>query len=135
LPISEEHKTLDGHDLDRHVDGNTIGVVAILGVTYTGMYEPVAKIAAALDRIQAAHGWDVPIHVDGASGGFVAPFLQPDLAWDFRIDRVHSINASGHKYGLVYPGVGWVVWRDAHLLPEELIFKVSYLGGRCPRSA
>jgi glutamate decarboxylase len=132
VPISEEHRTLDGHDLERYVDERTIGVVAILGVTYTGMYEPVKEIAAALDRIQAAHGWDVPVHVDGASGAFVAPFLQPDLEWDFRIERVHSINASGHKYGLVYPGVGWVVWRTAELLPEDLVFRVSYLGGDMP---
>jgi len=132
VPISEQHKTLDGHDLERYVDENTIGVVAILGVTYTGMYEPVKEIAAALDRIQAARGWDVPVHVDAASGGFVAPFLQPDLEWDFRLERVHSINASGHKYGLVYPGVGWVVWRTADLLPEELVFRVSYLGGDMP---
>ncbi|MER7279157.1 glutamate decarboxylase [Dactylosporangium sp. NPDC000244] len=132
VPISEEHPTLDGHDLERYVDERTIGVVVILGVTYTGMFEPVEQVAAALDRIQATHNLDVPIHVDAASGGFVAPFLQPDLSWDFRVARVHSINASGHKYGLVYPGVGWVVWRDAELLPEELVFRVSYLGGDMP---
>ncbi|MGI5239803.1 glutamate decarboxylase [Dactylosporangium sp. CA-139066] len=97
VPISEEHRTLDGHELQRYVDERTIGVVAILGVTYTGMYEPVGRIAAALDRIEAEHGWDVPIHVDAASGGFVAPFLQPELEWDFRLRRVHSINASGHR--------------------------------------
>jgi glutamate decarboxylase len=135
VPISEEHPTLDGHDLDKYVDENTIGVVAIMGVTYTGMYEPVREIAEALDRVQAATGLDVPIHVDGASGAFVAPFIQPDLEWDFRIDRVHSISTSGHKYGLVCPGVGWVVWRDAGYLPEDLVFKVSYLGGEMPTFA
>jgi glutamate decarboxylase len=135
VPLSEDHPTLDGHDLATFVDENTIGVVAIMGVTYTGMYEPVKDIAAALDRIEAADGIDVPIHVDGASGAFVAPFLQPELEWDFRIARVHSISTSGHKYGLVYPGVGWVVWRDQECLPEDLVFKVSYLGGEMPTLA
>ncbi|ALV48203.1 glutamate decarboxylase [Streptomyces althioticus] len=135
VPISEEHKTLDGHDLASYVDENTIGVVAILGVTYTGMYEPVAKVSDALDAIQRDTGLDIPIHVDGASGAMVAPFLQPDLVWDFRLERVHSINTSGHKYGLVFPGLGWVVWRSADLLPEDLIFRVSYLGGDMPTFA
>ena len=116
------------------VDENTIGVVGILGSTYTGAYEPIAELDAALTKLCDAHGgaaagWDIPIHVDAASGGFVAPFLQPDLAWDFRLDRVRSINVSGHKYGLVYPGVGWVIWRAAEDLPKDLIFKVDYLGG------
>jgi glutamate decarboxylase len=135
VPISPEHRVLDGHDLARYVDENTIGVVAILGVTYTGMYEPVAAIAAALDQVEATTGLDVPIHVDAASGGFIAPFLQPDLAWDFRVERVASINTSAHKYGLVYPGLGWVVWRDRGCLPEDLVFKVSYLGGDMPTLA
>jgi glutamate decarboxylase len=132
VPISEDHKTLDGEGLEAYVDENTIGVVAIMGVTYTGMYEPVEKIAAALDRIQQAHGFDVPIHVDGASGAMVAPFLQPETVWDFRLERVHSINTSGHKYGLVYPGLGWVIWRTRELLPDDLVFDVSYLGGHMP---
>ncbi|RSX55332.1 glutamate decarboxylase [Bifidobacterium samirii] len=135
VPISEEHKTLDGHRLEDYVDENTIGVVAILGVTYTGMYEPVERIAAALDRIQERTGLDVKIHVDAASGGMVAPFIQPDLKWDFRVERVVSINTSGHKYGLVYPGLGWAVWRTAADLPEDLVFKVSYLGGEMPTFA
>lgn len=117
------------------VDENTIGVVPILGVTYTGLNEPVAAIAAALDDLQTRTGLDIPIHVDAASGGFVAPFLQPDLLWDFKIPRVQSINASGHKYGLVYPGLGWVVWREAQDLPDDLIFRVSYLGGDMPTFA
>ncbi|MDR1430545.1 MAG: glutamate decarboxylase [Propionibacteriaceae bacterium] len=135
VPISLEHRGLDGTDLEKYVDENTIGVVAIMGVTYTGMYEPVAQIAAALDEIQAKTGLDIPIHVDGASGAMIAPFIQPELAWDFRVSRVASINTSGHKYGLVYPGLGWIVWRGADLLPESLVFKVSYLGGEMPTFA
>ena len=135
VPISLEHKVLDGFELEKYVDENTIGVVAILGVTYTGAYEPVEKISAVLDEIQAATGLDVPIHVDGASGAMIAPFIQPDLEWDFRVPRVASINTSGHKYGLVYPGLGWVVWRDEAALPEDLIFRVSYLGGDMPTFA
>ena len=135
VPISDEHPTLDGENIKAYVDENTIGVVVIMGVTYTGKYEPVKEIAAALDQIQKDKGYDVPIHIDGASGAFIAPFLQPDLEWDFRLERVHSINTSGHKYGLVYPGLGWVVWRSAEHLPEDLVFKVSYLGGEMPTFA
>ena len=116
-------------------DENTIGVVAILGSTFDGSYEPVAEICAALDAFQEETGLDVPVHVDGASGAFVAPFLDPELEWDFRLPRVASINASGHKYGLVYPGVGWIVWRDAAALPEDLIFWVNYLGDNMPTFA
>ena len=135
VPISEEHKCLDGFELEKYVDENTIGVVAIMGVTYTGMYEPVKQIAAKLDEIQSSTGLDIPIHVDGASGAMIAPFIQPDLEWDFSIERVHSISTSGHKYGLVYPGLGWVVWRERQWLPEDLIFYVSYLGGDMPTFA
>lgn len=135
VPISEEHRVLDGHGLADYVDENTIGVVAILGVTYTGVYEPVLQISQALDKIQQDTGLDISIHVDGASGAMIAPFLQPELEWDFQVPRVASINTSGHKYGLVYPGVGWVVWRSAELLPEDLIFRVSYLGGDMPTFA
>ena len=116
-------------------DENTIGVVAILGSTMDGSYEPVKEISDALDQLQQSRGHDIPIHVDGASGGFVAPFLQPFLEWDFRVPRVASINASGHKYGLVYPGVGWVVWREPSALPDGLIFNVNYLGGQMPTFA
>jgi glutamate decarboxylase len=116
-------------------DENTIGVVAILGSTMDGSYEPVLEISQALDRLQAEQGHDIPVHVDAASGGFVAPFLQRDLEWDFRVPRVASINASGHKYGLVYPGVGWVLWRTPDALPEDLIFRVNYLGGQMPTFA
>ncbi len=135
VPITEEHKCLDGFELEKYVDENTIGVVAIMGVTYTGMYEPVKEIAAKLDEIQASTGLDIPIHVDAASGGMIAPFIQQDLEWDFRVERVHSISTSGHKYGLVYPGLGWVVWRERQWLPEDLIFYVSYLGGDMPTFA
>ncbi|HKI93148.1 MAG TPA: glutamate decarboxylase [Gaiellaceae bacterium] len=116
-------------------DENTIGVVAILGSTQDGSYEPVGEIAAALDRLEAARAISVPIHVDAASGGFVAPFLDPELEWDFRVPRVQSINSSGHKYGLVYPGVGWALWRNREALPEELVFAVDYLGGETPTMA
>jgi glutamate decarboxylase len=111
------------------VDENTIGVVAILGSTFDGSYEPVAEVAKALDAVQERSGWDVPIHVDAASGGFVAPFLHPSLEWDFRVARVQSINTSGHKYGLVYPGIGWAIFRNPAALPDDLVFHVSYLGG------
>ena len=135
VPITDERPVLDGHDLASHVDENTIGVVAIMGVTYTGMYEPVKQISEALDKIQADTGLDVKIHVDGASGGMIAPFLQPDLEWDFRVDQVVSISTSAHKYGLVYPGLGWVVWRTVDDLPKDLVFDVTYLGGHMPTFA
>ena len=135
VPVSAQVPHLTAAGAVAHCDENTIGVVAVLGSTYDGSYEPVAEIAAALDQLQAETGIDVPIHVDAASGGFVAPFLDPELVWDFRLERVQSINASGHKYGLVYPGVGWAVWRDKEALPEGLIFEVDYLGGRMPTFA
>ncbi|GAA2441316.1 glutamate decarboxylase [Streptomyces lavendulocolor] len=116
-------------------DENTIGVVAVLGSTFDGSYEPVAGIAAALDDLQARTGLDVPIHVDGASGAMIAPFVDPGLEWDFRVRRVASINTSGHKYGLVMPGVGWALWRDAEALPDDLVFHVNYLGGDMPTFA
>ena len=135
VPVDERTPHLTGTRAVAHCDENTIGVVAILGSTYDGSYEPVAEIAAALDQLQTDTGLDVPIHVDAALGGFVAPFLDPGLVWDFRLPRVQSINASGHKYGLVYPGVGWAVWRDKEALPEQLVFEVDYLGGRMPTFA
>lgn len=116
-------------------DENTIGVVAIMGSTFDGSYEPVQELCERLDSLHKDTGLDIPVHVDGASGGFIAPFLQKDLVWDFRLERVKSINTSGHKYGLVYPGVGWIIWRDKEQLPEELIFHCSYLGGDLPNFA
>jgi glutamate decarboxylase len=135
VPMVKGRYHLTGAEAAARCDENTIGVIAILGSTMDGSYEPVGEISGELDRLAAGGGPDVPVHVDGASGGFVAPFLQPDLAWDFRVSRVASINASGHKYGLVYPGVGWVVWREASALPEDLVFKVNYLGGQMPTFA
>lgn len=135
VPVSRERPNLSPEGMLGAVDDHTICVVAILGVTYTGDYEPVKELALALDDLQARTGLDVPLHVDGASGAFIAPFLDPELEWDFRLSRVHSINASGHKFGLVYPGLGWVVWAKREYLPDELIFTVSYLGGAMPTLA
>jgi len=135
VPMEGDRFHLDAASAAAAVDENTIGVVAVLGSTFDGSYEPVAEIAAALDEVAARTGVDVPIHVDGASGAMIAPFLDEDLVWDFRLPRVASINTSGHKYGLVYPGVGWVLWRDAGALPEELVFNVNYLGGQMPTFA
>jgi glutamate decarboxylase len=135
VPITKERPYLTPERMLETVDENTIGVVPILGVTYNGLYEPVKELAAALDELADSGGPDVPIHVDGASGAMIAPFLDPDLEWDFRVPRVHSISTSGHKFGLVYPGLGWVVWAKREYLPEELIFSVSYLGGDMPTLA
>src|SRR5437773_6491614 len=132
VPMEGHRFHLSAEEAVERCDENTIGVVSVLGSTFDGSYEPVAEIAAALDRLQQEKGLDVPLHVDGASGGFIAPFLEPQLEWDFRIPRVQSINASGHKYGLVYPGVGWAVWRDRTAVPEDLVFHVNYLGGDMP---
>ena len=109
-------------------DENTIGVVAVFGSTYTGEFEDVAGIDAAVGELNAKNGWNLVVHVDGASGAFVAPFIYPDLLFDFRLPNVASINVSGHKYGLVYPGLGWVLWRDAEALPESIVFYCDYLG-------
>ena len=135
VPMVPGRLHLRGTEAAAKCDENTIGVVAILGSTMDGSYEPVVEISQALDRLRAEQGHDIPVHVDAASGGFVAPFLQRDLEWDFRVPRVASINASGHKFGLVYPGVGWVMWRTPDALPEDLIFRVNYLGGEMPTFA
>jgi glutamate decarboxylase len=135
VPMVPERLHLRGAEATAKCDENTIGVVAILGSTMDGSYEPVLEISQALDRLQAEQGHDVLVHVDAASGGFVAPFLQRELEWDFRVPRVASINASGHKYGLVYPGVGWIMWRTPEALPDDLIFRVNYLGGQMPTFA
>ncbi len=135
LPILDGNLCMTPEQVEEAVDENTIGVVATLGVTFTCVYEPVAGIAAVLDSIAEDTGLDIPIHVDAASGGFVAPFLHPDVLWDFRLPRVKSINTSGHKYGLSPLGVGWVVWRETEDLPKDLIFNVDYLGGQIPTFA
>ncbi|TRU19384.1 MAG: glutamate decarboxylase [Microcystis aeruginosa Ma_QC_B_20070730_S2] len=119
-------------DWNQNIIGMLPGVIAIMGSTFDGSYEPVQEINDALEKLNRETGWQVPLHVDGASGGFIAPFLDPDLVWDFRLKWVKSINASGHKYGLVYPGVGWIIWRDRQELPEELIFHCNYLGSDLP---
>ncbi len=135
LPILDGNLGMTAEQVVEAVDENTIGVVATLGVTFTCVYEPVEEISAALDKLAAQGGPDIPIHVDGASGGFVAPFIHEDVKWDFRLERVKSINASGHKYGLAPLGVGWAIWREVTDLPEELIFNVDYLGGQVPTFA
>ncbi len=135
VPMEGNRFHLDPGAAAELCDENTIGAVAVLGSTFDGSYEPVAELCAALDDLQERTGIDVPVHVDGASGAMVAPFLDPDLVWDFRLPRVASINTSGHKYGLVYPGVGWALWRSVAELPEELVFRVNYLGGQMPTFA
>lgn len=135
VPVRGDRLHLDAESAVALCDENTIGVVAVLGSTFDGSYEPVQEICAALDALRERTGLDVPVHVDGASGAMVAPFLDEDLVWDFRLPRVASINTSGHKYGLVYPGVGWALWRDRDALPEELVFRVNYLGGDMPTFA
>lgn len=135
VPMQGERFHLGADEAAALCDERTIGVVTVLGSTFDGSYEPVAEIVAALDDLASRTGIDVPVHVDGASGAMVAPFIDPDLVWDFTLDRVASINTSGHKYGLVYPGVGWVLWRDRAALPEELVFHVDYLGGDMPTFA
>ncbi|SEC48720.1 glutamate decarboxylase [Streptomyces sp. 3213] len=132
VPMEPGRYHLTADALTAYCDDNTIGVVAILGSTFDGSYEPVADICMALDGYQAATGTDIPVHVDGASGAMVAPFLDPDLMWDFQLERVASINTSGHKYGHVFPGLGWALWRDAEALPDDLVFEVDYLGGSSP---
>jgi glutamate decarboxylase len=135
IPIERDRLGMNAAEVLQRVDENTIGVMVTFGVTFTCQYEPVAEVAAALDDLQRRTGLDIPIHVDAASGGFVAPFVEPDLLWDFRIPRVRSINASGHKYGMAPLGVGWVVWRHQTDLPQDLIFYVNYLGGNMPTFA
>lgn len=135
IPFAPGRYTSTPEEVLKRCDENTIGVVTTLGTTFTLHYEPVKKIAAALDKLEAEQHLDIPIHVDGASGGFLAPFLEPELEWDFRLPRVHSINSSGHKFGLAPLGVGWVLWRTPEELPEDLIFNVNYLGGEMPTFA
>ena len=135
VPLDEEHMSLDVDKVLDYVDDYTIGVVGILGITYTGKYDDIKKLDAVLEEYNKTAKISVPIHVDAASGGLFAPFIEPDLEWDFRLKNVVSISTSGHKYGLVYPGIGWVMWKDEEYLPKELIFEVSYLGGQLPTMA
>ncbi len=129
IPMEAGRLLMTPDEVIKRCDENTIGVVPTLGVTFTGGYEPVNAVADALDIYQGQTGHDIPIHVDAASGGFLAPFCAPDLRWDFRVSRVKSINASGHKFGLSPLGVGWILWREKKDLPEELVFQVNYLDG------
>src|SRR5215217_422766 len=130
IPLQPDKYTIGPEDVEPHVDENTIGVAAVLGTTFTGHADDIAGINDLLVRIRDEKGIDVPLHVDGASGGFVWPFLYPDSAWDFRLEQVRSINVSGHKYGLVYPGIGWLVFRETSDLAEDLVFYENYLGKR-----
>ena len=132
VPMENGRYVISADDALARCDENTIGVIAILGTTYTGEFEPIEEIHDALVAYNEANGFDIALHIDAASGGFVAPFLHPDLKWDFRLPQVKSINVSGHKYGLVYPGIGFVIWRSEEDLPEELVFHVNYLGGDMP---
>ncbi|KAG0623792.1 hypothetical protein M758_3G202700 [Ceratodon purpureus] len=132
VKLHEDYYVMDPEKAVEMCDENTICVCAILGSTYNGEFEDVGTLNDLLDKKNKEKGWNIPIHVDAASGGFVAPFLYPDLVWDFRLPLVKSINVSGHKYGLVYAGIGWVVWRAKEDLPEELIFHVNYLGADQP---
>ncbi|RFA29313.1 glutamate decarboxylase [Alkalilimnicola ehrlichii] len=135
VPIGSKHMSLDLDSVMDYVDEYTIGIVGILGITYTGMYDDIQRLNKLVEAYNKRNDHQVYIHVDAASGGLFTPFVDPDRVWDFRLDNVVSINTSGHKYGLVYPGVGWVLWRDEQYLPKELIFNVSYLGGELPTMA
>jgi glutamate decarboxylase len=130
IPLRADRYTIGPEDVEPHVDENTIGVAAVLGTTFTGHADDIVGINDLLVRLEDEQGLDVPLHIDGASGAFVWPFLYPDSPWDFRLERVRSINVSGHKYGLVYPGLGWLVFRERNDLPEDLVFYENYLGKR-----
>jgi glutamate decarboxylase len=132
IPMRPDHFVLHPDDVAERIDENTIAVGAVLGTTFIGENDPIEELNDLLVKVKAEKGWDIPLHVDGASGGFIAPFNRPDERWDFRLEQVRSINASGHKYGLVYPGVGWLIFRDRAALPDDLIFDVNYLGGAQP---
>lgn len=132
IPMKPGKYTITPAEVEERIDENTIGVAAILGTTFTGQYEDIKDVNDMLEKYNSRSGNEIPLHVDAASGGFIAPFIQPELEWDFRLKWVKSINTSGHKYGLVYPGVGWVLWRTKDDLPKDLVFDVNYLGGDMP---
>ncbi|MEV4804044.1 glutamate decarboxylase [Nonomuraea sp. NPDC049421] len=129
IPIEEPAFTLNPARLGEFCDDNTIGVIGVLGSTQCGKYDPIEQMSAELDRLEAERGLRIPLHVDAAVGGFITPFLEPDMVWDFRLPRVQSINTSGHKFGLVYPGVGWIVWQEPDALPQDLVLSCDLLGG------
>ncbi|MGE5473733.1 MAG: glutamate decarboxylase, partial [Ignavibacteriales bacterium] len=128
IPIDRNKRTITAEAVAQHIDENTICVGCVLGTTFTGEIDPIKYINDLLINIKNEKGWDIPIHVDAASGGFILPFTEPDFEWDFRLDRVRSINVSGHKYGLTYPGLGWLIFSDEKDLPKNLVFTVNYLG-------
>jgi len=128
IPLQPDKYTIGPEDVEPHVDENTIGVAAVVGTTFTGHADDVKGINDLLVRLRDEKGIDVPLHVDGASGGFVWPFLYPDSEWDFRLEQVRSINVSGHKFGLVYPGIGWLIFREEADLAKDLVFYENYLG-------
>ena len=128
VPLQPDKYTIGPEDVEPHIDENTIGVAAVLGTTFTGHADDIVGINKFLVELRDEKGLDVPLHVDGASGGFVWPFLYPDYEWDFRLEQVRSINVSGHKYGLVYPGVGWLIFREEADLAQDLVFLENYLG-------
>ena len=132
VPMRDGSYTLSAADVEAHADERTIAVGGLLGTTFTGQIDDLAGIDALLQRLERERGWRIPLHVDAASGGFLAPFTRPELAWDFRLPSVRSINVSNHKFGLVYPGMGTVVFRDKADLPQELVFHINYLGGDMP---
>jgi len=132
VPMTEDSYTLTAADVEAHVDEHTIAVGALLCTTFTGQIDQLAEIDALLQRLERDNGWHVPLHIDAASGGFLAPFTRPELSWDFRLPSVRSINVSNHKFGLVYPGMGTVVFRDRSDLPAALVFHINYLGGDMP---
>nr|WOE97535.1 glutamate decarboxylase [synthetic construct] len=135
VPMDKEHMSLDVDKVMDYVDEYTIGIVGILGITYTGKFDDIKALDEKVEEYNQTTEYKVYIHVDAASGGMFTPFVDPELEWDFRLKNVVSINTSGHKYGLVYPGIGWILWRDEEYLPKELIFEVSYLGGEMPTMA
>ncbi|HWH11841.1 MAG TPA: glutamate decarboxylase [Solirubrobacteraceae bacterium] len=131
-PMSEGSFTLSASDVAARIDDRTIAVGGLLGTTFTGQMDELGQINDVLAETRERRGWSIPLHIDAASGGFVIPFSQPDLAWDFRLSEVRSINVSNHKFGLVYPGMGTVIFRDRSDLPAELVFHINYLGGDMP---
>lgn len=135
VPLDENDLSLNMDKVMDYVDEYTIGIVGIMGITYTGRYDDIKKLDSLVEEYNKHTDYKVYIHVDAASGGFYTPFVEPEIEWDFKLKNVVSINASGHKYGLVYPGIGWILWRDKKFVPDELIFNVSYLGGEMPTMA
>ncbi len=132
VPLEEGRYTIGADEVQPLLDERTIAVAGVLGTTFTGQMDDLASIDELLGRVESEHGWRIPLHVDAASGGFLSPFSEPDLEWDFRLPHVRSINVSNHKFGLVYPGMGTVVFREASDLPEDLVFHINYLGGDMP---